>query len=138
MTLQWNDEALLLKVERAVNRGIADSLSMVRQESFRLILTTPKSGAERPHRTQRGVTHVASAPGEPFASETGLAVSTARISFSDSLSGRLSFGGAGVGYPLALEVGTEKMEARPYLVPALINKYREVEHLVAVRLREGL
>lgn len=131
--VDWNDQAVLERVRRATMQGIVRGTELVRNEALRLIMQTSKSG--RVYRT-RGVTHQASAPGEPPASDTGRLANSITTSYDqEKLIGVVS---ANTEYAPYLEYGTSKMEARPFMRPALTNKAEEVAtaitHAIAAEL----
>jgi HK97 gp10 family phage protein len=105
------------KLRQAAARGVLAGTEAVRTEAVSLILNTAKTGRVYGK-------HQASAPGEPFASDTGTAVNQIRTSYEpDGLTGYVN---SSVEYGAALEFGTENMAPRPYLRPALQNKTKEV------------
>ena len=68
MAVVFNGTDIQDRVRRAAMKGIVRGTEAVRDEAISLILNTPKNG--RLYR-RRGVEHLASAPGEPPASDTG-------------------------------------------------------------------
>jgi len=117
------------KLLQGAQRGIKDGTLLLRQEVVSLIENTSKSGRVYGN-------HQSSAPGEPFASDTGEAVRQIDLSFSsDGLTGYVD---SKAEYGAALEFGTEKMEARPYMRPALQNKKAEIEAIVRAELTKAL
>lgn len=121
MAIKWNDKAVKDRVRKAVMRGVIRTTEAVREEAISLILHTPKTG--RFYR-RRGTFHRASAPGEPFASNTGRAVNSiqTRYDFTD-MSGEVVATDPKFPY---LEFGTQKMEPRPSLRPALAIRQGEL------------
>lgn len=121
MAVKWYGDDVLGRVKRGAMKGVVAGTEMVREEATDLVLTTAKSG--RTYR-RRGVTHRASAPGEPFASDTGTALKAIDTLYNTtSLSGTVNFGAA---YAAALEFGTERMEPRPVARPALANRRDDI------------
>jgi|APGre2960657404_1045060.scaffolds.fasta_scaffold138069_2 HK97 gp10 family phage protein len=106
---QYQDHAKL-----AVFRGTA----MVRETVLDMILRYPKTG---PVSRRRGVTHQASAPGQPPATDTGFLARNIYSNIdSDGLGGSVE---SRAPYSSYLEFGTAKMAARPFMFPALeMNK----------------
>lgn len=121
----WNDVDVIARVRRGTLQGIVRATELVRNEALRLIMQTAKTG--RLYRI-RGVVHQASAPGEPPASDTGrLANSISTAYDQEKLVGTVS---ANTEYASFLEYGTAKMEARPFMRPALAEKTEEVTELI--------
>jgi HK97 gp10 family phage protein len=93
---------------------ITGGAQLIRSEAVKSIQTGPKSGKTyelyNPRRT-----HVASAPGEAPASDTGNLVNQIRVNLKSqdivTVESRAS-------YSKFLEYGTSKMQARPFLFPA--------------------
>lgn len=67
--------------------------------------------------TRRGISHHASAPGEAPATDTGRLASSVKMVVDETTTNVAV--GTSVGYGKDLEFGTSKMEARPWLFPAL-------------------
>lgn len=126
MAVNWNDAAIRQRAQQAAMRGLIRATEGVRNEAISLILNTRKSG--RVYR-RHGVFHQASAPGEPFASDTGRAVGSIRTQYDfQTLTGTVVVSDPKFPY---LEFGTQKMEPRPVLRPALANKSKDVVRFVA-------
>jgi len=114
MAVNWNSQALMARIRPAMMRGVVRWISAVDAESVRLIMSPPKTG--KIYR-RRSVKHQASAPGEAPANDTGRLVNSRRIDlFEERLTGRLTYS---TKYARHLHYGTEKMEPRPWLEPAL-------------------
>lgn len=114
MSARWDGQALLDKVRQAANRGVVRGTERVLATAVRLIQSGGKSGQVY---VRRGVSHQASAPGEPPASDTGRLAQSGKTRYDmERVSGFVSFS---TEYAEPLELGTEKMEPRPYLRPAL-------------------
>lgn len=123
--IDWNDQAVVARVRAAAMQGVVRATELVRNEALRLVMQTEKTG--RLYR-RGGVTHQASAPGEPPASDTGRLVGSITTFYDqDKLTGIVS---ANTEYAPFLEYGTAKMEPRPFMRPALANKSEEVTALV--------
>jgi hypothetical protein len=94
----------------SVNRGVRAATL----ESRRIVvdlLSQPGTGTPRPSRRAKGKIHVASAPGDPPAPDTGIL----RQSVDSEVIGRLGIVAANAEYAAPLELGTEKMAARPFM-----------------------
>lgn len=133
MTVEWNGAAVLERVRKAAMRGVIRGTEGVLEEATSLILETPKTG--RAYR-RRGVTHQASAPGEPFASDTGATVQSGRTEYDQAtLSGTARWSTA---QAEALEYGTQKMAPRSFARPALANRTDEIESDIVDEIRNAL
>ena len=64
---------------------------------------------------RRGISHVASAPGEPPAIDTGQLIGSVRVTRLEAMRWAV---GTNTEYAAHLEYGTRKMAARPFLRPA--------------------
>jgi hypothetical protein len=126
MSTTWNSGPIEAQIRAAAMRGVVSGLGLVERHSVELIENTPKSG--RVYR-RRGVTHQASAPGEPPASDTGNLVNARRIDLHpETLSGKLIWSSEHAWF---LEHGTRHMDARPWARRALFEKAEEVEAGIA-------
>lgn len=133
MTVEWRGAELLARARQGAQRGVVAATEAVHSEAVGLILDTPKTG--RIYR-RRSVEHQASAPGEPPASDTGRLVNSIRTEYdAAALQGTVI---ASTEYAAALEYGTRRMAARPYMRPALANKRGEVESLITRAVRSAL
>lgn len=122
MSVSFDSGAILAAVRQAAMRGVVRGTESVRNEAITLILNSPKTG--RVYR-RRGVEHQASAPGEPPASDTGRLVGSIRTSYSESeLAGTVT---ASTDYAAHLEYGTQRMEPRPFMRPALASRRDAIE-----------
>jgi len=129
MALKFNPAAIKDRTRKAVMRGIIRGTEAVRNEAISLILNTPKTG--RLYR-RASVFHHASGPGEPPASDTGRLVNSIVTTYdATKLSGTVV---AGTAYAPYLEYGTQTMEPRPFLRPALANKRAEVVTYISEEL----
>lgn len=129
MSVNWNDAATRRRAELAVMRAIIRTTESVRNEAISLILNSRKTG--RMYR-RRGVFHQASAPGEPFASDTGRAVNSIETRYDfEKLTGTVVASDPKFPY---LEFGTQKMEPRPSLRPALASKGSELAKNITLEL----
>lgn len=129
MAVNWNDAAVKRRAHLAVMRAVIRTTENVRNEAVSLVLNSRKSG--RFYR-RRGVVHQASAPGEPFASNTGRAVGSIETRYDfENLRGTIFATDPKFPY---LEFGTQKMEPRPVLRPALANKGSELAANIAQEL----
>ena len=128
-----NTASILARVRVAAAQAVVRGTESVRNEALRLILDTPKTGSMY---RRRGVEHVASAPGEPPASDTGRLVQSIRTEYEDGgLAGTVV---AGVRYAEYLEFGTARMEPRPFMRPALANRRRAIEDDIRASVARAL
>lgn len=113
----------------AIMRGVVRATEAVREEAISLILNTPKTGRVY----QRGsVTHQASAPGEPPASDTGELVNSIKTEYDEAkLSGTVVVRSP---HGPHLEYGTRNMEPRPFLRPALANRRKASADIIKQEL----
>jgi HK97 gp10 family phage protein len=133
MPVSWTPEVVIDAARRASLRGVTRAAEVVREEAIRLIKEGPKTG--RLYR-RRSVTHQASAPGEPPASDTGNLVRGITVEIdSQKLTARVA---STAEYASALEFGTPKMEPRPYMRVALENKRKEVAEILQAELSAEL
>lgn len=135
MAIKWNN-SLWKDIENAARSGIEAGTMIVQNEMYRLILETPKTGKTRLSGRGDGSLHQASAPGEPFASDTGNALSRIKNrSMNRGLSKRIY---STLDYQAYLELGTSRMAARPVFVPAVKNKEKEVVDVVVRKIKAVL
>ena len=112
--IRWNGDQLMTAIRRSLAPEVLGGAQMVLSYAVSLIVSGPKTGIIY---RRRGVEHQASAPGEPPASDTGTLVQRGSVEFDPvTLRASVVFRTA---YALPLELGTEKMEPRPYLRPSL-------------------
>lgn len=113
--------------EENAKKIVGYGLQEIRGIAVKGILAGNKSGRTY---TRGGVTHTASAAGEYPASDTGFLASNIHISRSPSgLSGAVE---SRANYSEALEFGTSKMAARPFLQPSA----EEVRPKIRRKIRE--
>lgn len=114
MTIKWDTAAVRERVHKAAFRGLVRATEMVRNEAISLIQNGQKTG--RIYR-RHGVVHQASAPGEAPASDTGALVNSIVTEYNYAeLTGIVR---AKLQYGNFLEYGTQTIEPRPFMRPAL-------------------
>lgn len=129
MVVTWDDSVFKASVRAATMRGIVKATEAVKTEAIRLILSGPKTG--RDYR-RRSVLHKASAPGEPPASDTGTLVNSIATEYDQAaLTGQVVVRAP---YGPYLEFGTQKMEPRPFLRPAVANVRAKAVKLIVDEL----
>lgn len=117
MSTNWDDLAVKAAVRAAASRGVRKGTEIVRREAVSLVVETPKTGRVYGN-------HQASAPGEPFASDTGQTLQSINTGFDEStLTGTVA---ASAENAARMEMGTEKMAPRSFMRPALENTRKEV------------
>lgn len=133
MTVNWNGSDLLAKIHAAAVRGLHRGVEEVRTEAVTLMQNSPRGG--RVYR-RGGVSHKASAPGEPPAPDTGFLMRSIGTSVDpETLVGTVSFTAR---YARALEYGTARMAARPFARPALANKIDDIQADIAAEISAAL
>ena len=133
MTVVWHGDGVLGSVRRAVMLGVNRGAESVLTEADRLMRTSPATG--RIYKRGSGF-HKASAKGEPPAVDFERLVGSLRIELDhDNLSAKIQ---ASTEYAAALEVGTPKIEERPYMRPALANKIEGIVEDINTSVRSVL
>jgi len=95
-------------LDMAADRQVFRIANDIRNEAIRLILRTAKSG-------RRYGDHIASAPGEAPASDSGRTVQTIRANHTPGSKRATVSAGAAA---MKLEFGTSRMAPRPFMRPA--------------------
>lgn len=120
--------------ETAVKAAVMGAAFMVQGEARTSIQRGPKTG--RAYQKSKTVTHIASAPGEPPATDTGRLVSSILVSPEDG--GYAARVGTNVKYGKDLEYGTRKIAPRPWLFPAIKNNTRQILASISSTVRRAL
>ena len=132
-TVTWNDGNAIEAVRRGAMRGAIEGANIVRNHLIFLIQKTAKTG--RVYKT-KGVTHVASAPGEAPASDKGDLVRLISIQVDEAkLQARVVSGAA---HSVMLEFGTPKIAPRPHLRRSIDETRVEVEAAIAKSIRNEM
>jgi HK97 gp10 family phage protein len=108
----------LTKVERAANRVVMAGAEMIRAEAHHSISAGSVSGKN----------HIPSAPGEPPNRDTGVLQANIETLQPGALVAEVR---SSAEYAAALELGTSKMAARPYMRPARDKMAPEIQRLFA-------
>lgn len=119
-------DAMLAELDRECH----STAVAVEAEAKQLIQSSPASGRVYKH---GNVLHRASAPGEPPATDTGNLVNSGYTGQIEKAQYETGFTAA---YAQALEFGTERMMARPYLRPA-VEKLRKAFTTACRKIVEG-
>ena len=136
MTVRWTldpethgVEAVLDAAEKALQRTV-----LALEGFVKAILTGQRHG--RVYRRGRRV-HVASAPGEPPATDTGLLRNSVQASRRMRRTVRTVIGEVGIGaaYALFLEKGTRRMKPRPFIERTLKDKEKPLFELFSKLFR---
>lgn len=119
MSVVKRDPSQLKKIEKkavdAAKKIVYTATNYVRNEAVQSIVRNPRRGPEVVRYNPRRTVKV-SAPGDPPASDTGnLATLISSEIDGDGLGGKAI---SRADYSKALEYGTSKMEARPFMQPA--------------------
>lgn len=122
----------LKRIEAEVKSEVIIQSEALQTEAEALI-REPKSGRVYMH--PQPAPHTSSAPGEPWANWTG---ATAASFYTDQRNNGMTgvFGSTSLN-ALRLEVGTEKMDARPLFRPVLTNRQQSILKGLAAALRRG-
>jgi len=132
MPVKFN-KSIFASVEKEVKREIVRQTEDVVTGAVDLVFNTEKTG--RVYR-RNSVEHQSSAPGQPFASDTG-----ATVSQFDSEIREGGFVGAFVARgenAARLEFGTQKMEPRPFARPSLANNKQAIEQGLKDAVARGI
>ena len=107
-----------INAERELSRIVNSTAQDVRTTAVRSIQRGPKSGRvyERGPGNNLSALHQASAPDEPPATDTGSLANSIAVQRTGPISAAV---GTGLVYGIYLEFGTQRMQARPWLEPAL-------------------
>lgn len=125
MAVDWNAPAIVAKVRAGALRGVVTGIGIVEARAVYLITQTAKTG--RVYR-RRGVKHQASAPGQPFASDTGDTLKRRNITIdAPQLRGTLHFASINA---VRMERGTRKMAPRPFARRALAETRDQVQDAI--------
>lgn len=120
MSVKFN-KRIWPNIVNAAKDSINDSVELIYKDIVYLVKDTPKTG--RIYVRPNGV-HQASAPGEPFANDTGNALlNTKKYKENGGLRGRVA---GEAEYARSLELGTSKMQPRPVFRPAVARKSKDI------------
>lgn len=128
-------DAVPQKIRQAASRAVLEGAKLVEDEAKLLITNSPATG--RVYK-RNSVEHTASSPGNPPRSDTGdLRKSIFHGPTDDPMTSVVSVN-SDIKYAAALEFGTEKIEPRPFLRPALQNKRKEIEQIIFDQISKAL
>jgi hypothetical protein len=129
-SVTWNGDRYLSGVASTVEQAMG-AAALQGEAELKVILSTPGRGRPYPRGSK---VHIASAPGDPPAPDTGrLRASSTHevVRQGDAVIARVS---DNTQYALALELGTDKIAARPALRPLLPKFVDAVMAILRVRL----
>lgn len=133
MAIDWKAPEIMRRARVGAMRGVVIGIGIVENRAVVLVTQGKKTG--RIYR-RRGVSHQSSAPGEPFASDTGTTIGRREVTLdTKNLRATLHFRSKNA---VRLELGTRKMKARPFARRALAETRREVEDVIFVEIIEEL
>jgi HK97 gp10 family phage protein len=122
-------------VANELNVAVYAAAQQIRTEAIKSIQDGNKSG--RIYK-RRSVTHRASAPGEPPASDTGRLVGSI-TAYANGGGEAMTVAGRGTAlYAPLLEFGTSKIAPRPFMLPALEKSKAWISNRLQDALRRGL
>ena len=128
--------ALAKELEGPLREAVGESAAQVRRNAI-AAMRGPKSG--RVYRAPGGGSRRASAPGEAPAVSSGRLIGSLRISTgADGLSASVGVDEAAAPHARALEFGTSRVAARPFLAPALEASRDDIERRIREALRQAL
>lgn len=164
MTIKWQDgdteiviydDRLVEAIETNGEKAMKEAVKFVRNESVKLINTSPATGRiyfkRRGRPGKRGkvsegwgalgsyIMHQASAPDEPPATDTGGLIRTINFKTGKDKEGIFGDVGTNIAYGKALEFGyaPHNLAARPYLRPAINNNQKKIMTLMIKNLLPG-
>jgi HK97 gp10 family phage protein len=115
---------------------IAMAGAMVLEGNVKRDIASKKSGREY---TRGNKTHVASAPGESPAVDTGALLNSIHSELGDVTSTRATaVCGTNMEYALPLEEGTAKMAARPFMRPGAERAKPDIENAMQAVARQAV
>lgn len=106
--------------EAAINKGLVAGAQVIETQAKFLINNSTPTGRVY---TRRGISHQASAPGQPPAGDLGNLASSIFV-FPGHMEAAV---GPTADYGPHLEFGTPRMRARPFMRPATFNNMRQIE-----------
>jgi HK97 gp10 family phage protein len=131
--MSFKNEAKFLKdlelhlVKKPEKNAIRVMESATRMVANTAIQSIAKGGRGRAYSRKSQPPHIASAPGDPPATDTGELIrnitTNVKKDFGGKLVGQII---SGAPYSAHLEFGTTQMEKRPFLQPALKNNHAKI------------
>ena len=127
VVLKWEGPKVSRRLNAGVKRGVEEAARLIVAEAIRSILHDPKTG-----RIYGG--HQASAPGEAPANWRGELVA----GFSIEMKGNRAIIRNRAPHASMLELGTSRMAARPYLLPAMMQMQKAAQRTIARAIKKEL
>lgn len=136
---QWNAKIgkISAKTRAEVRRALQRGALAIENRAVQGIIDPPKTGRIYPSKHRKGAKHQASAPGEFPAADSGRlhqSITSVEASTPDTL--RFETGG-NVPYATYLELGTSKMEPRPFLTPSYEENIEAIKATVRTAVKRG-
>jgi HK97 gp10 family phage protein len=128
------EKRILEKAPQNAKRACQRSADLVRNKSIDSISRGSPSGETYEKYNPRR-THVASAPGQPPATDTGFLVSSIYSEVGVDRGDIVGMVRASAPYAIFLEFGTMNMAARPFFEPALMSERKKIK---AIFMQEGV
>lgn len=136
---QWNAKIgkISAKTRAEVRRALQRGALAIENRAVEGIINPPKTGRVYKSKHRKGATHQASAPGEFPAADSGRlhqSITSVEASTGDTI--RFETGG-NVDYATYLELGTSRMEPRPFLTPSYDENIDKVKADVRAAVKRG-
>lgn len=126
-------------VRPVVSRSLKRGALRIENTAVEGIIDPPKTGRIYPSKHRKGATHQASAPGEFPAADSGrLHQSITTVTVEDSDHAIVVETGANTPYAEPLELGTSKMEPRPFMTPAFRERREEIKNDVTRAVAQAI
>lgn len=140
MAVEWYGQRVIAKLQQAALRSVVRGTEAIRNHAIESIMKGPKTGRVYTRGLNKSgksyKVHIASAPGEPPANDTGFLVSTITTNYDmQQLRGTVNCSAA---YGPFLEFGTKKMQPRPFMRPAVAAKRELIQKDMANEIRVAL
>jgi len=124
----WKGDQVTAELRQRASRGVLRAAHIVEAEMITLILRTQKSGRVYGN-------HQASAPGEPFASDSGRTVQGIHVKHQHgALRATVIASGENA---RRMELGTKRMKRRPFFLRAFMNKRKDMRAAIANAIKRG-
>lgn len=121
--IHWYGQQVFTLATKANNDAMHKATFMVERDVKK---SFSKVGAGRVYKKGKGKIHIASAPGQPPAIDTGALRSSIQSKVQVKGLNVVGEVGSDMPYSLFLELGTRTMAKRPYLMPAVRKDKRKI------------
>lgn len=132
MAVKWHGKKIYDRVARASMIAVIEGAQMIEEEANRRIRTGSRTGRVY---YKNGAFHQASAPGEPPAFWSGKLVVSSRVE-ADFVN--ITAKAIWDADHAVLELGTERIEPRPFIRPATQRMSRKIHAHVAAAVRRAI